>query len=171
MYSCSLPPSRNSDVNQRSCTTFFPDDMIPYPSSSSPVPGEDLSQAAFILPCLSSLSISLRLSLSLPLSPSPSSLSQAAFIRNPDYPGESAGPEIVTLGHNPYQPNVVRSRGRNMFVRAVLHRITCVSRTPPLVSPSSRLLFFLLLLLISAFDSPIPPFPFLPLRAYATTSY
>lgn len=36
-------------------------------------------------------------------------LIQAAFIRNPDYPGESAGPEIVTLGHNPYKPNVVRA--------------------------------------------------------------
>ena len=32
---------------------------------------------------------------------------QAAFIRNPDYSGDTAGPEIVTLGHNPYRPNVV----------------------------------------------------------------
>ena len=32
---------------------------------------------------------------------------QAAFIQNPDYPGDTAGPEIVTLGHNPYRPNVV----------------------------------------------------------------
>ena len=31
---------------------------------------------------------------------------QAAFIRNPDYPGESSGPEIVTIGHNPFQPNL-----------------------------------------------------------------
>ena len=34
------------------------------------------------------------------------SAKQAAFIRNPDYHGESAGPEIVTLGHNPFEPNV-----------------------------------------------------------------
>lgn len=34
------------------------------------------------------------------------SAKQAAFIRNPDYPGETSGPEIVTMGHNPYQPNV-----------------------------------------------------------------
>eukprot|EP00808_Paulinella_micropora_P025691 g57099.t1 len=31
---------------------------------------------------------------------------QAAFIRNNKYPGESSGPETVTIGHNDYQPNV-----------------------------------------------------------------
>lgn len=31
---------------------------------------------------------------------------QAAFIRNPDYPGESSGPEFVTIGHNPFKPNM-----------------------------------------------------------------
>ena len=31
---------------------------------------------------------------------------QAAFIRNPDYEGESSGPDIVTIGHNPYVPNL-----------------------------------------------------------------
>jgi hypothetical protein len=34
------------------------------------------------------------------------SAKQAAFIRNPDYPGETSGPEIVTIGHNPFKPNV-----------------------------------------------------------------
>ena len=31
---------------------------------------------------------------------------QAAFIRNPDYRYEGSGPEIVTIGHNPYVPNL-----------------------------------------------------------------
>ena len=31
---------------------------------------------------------------------------QAAFIRNPDFPGPSGGPEFVTIGHNPFQPIV-----------------------------------------------------------------
>jgi len=31
---------------------------------------------------------------------------QAAFIRNPAYIGPSSGPEIVTIGHNPFQPNL-----------------------------------------------------------------
>lgn len=34
------------------------------------------------------------------------SAKQAAFIRNPDYEFEGAGPEIVTIGHNPYEPNL-----------------------------------------------------------------
>ena len=31
---------------------------------------------------------------------------QAAFIRNPEYPGASSGPEFVTVGHNPFKPNL-----------------------------------------------------------------
>jgi hypothetical protein len=31
---------------------------------------------------------------------------QAAFIRNPDYPADGSGPEIVTVGHNPYEPSL-----------------------------------------------------------------
>lgn len=31
---------------------------------------------------------------------------QAAFIQNPAYPGRGAGPDIVTIGHNPYKPNL-----------------------------------------------------------------
>jgi hypothetical protein len=31
---------------------------------------------------------------------------QAAFIRNPEYNYEGSGPEIVTVGHNPYVPNL-----------------------------------------------------------------
>lgn len=31
---------------------------------------------------------------------------QAAFICNPDYKCQGSGPEIVTVGHNPYEPNV-----------------------------------------------------------------
>jgi hypothetical protein len=31
---------------------------------------------------------------------------QAAFIRNPDYHYEGNGPEIVTIGHNPFPPNL-----------------------------------------------------------------
>jgi hypothetical protein len=31
---------------------------------------------------------------------------QAAFIRNPDYAGETSGPDIVTIGHNPFVPNL-----------------------------------------------------------------
>jgi len=34
------------------------------------------------------------------------STKQAAFICNPDYVYPGTGPEIVTVGHNPYQPNV-----------------------------------------------------------------
>jgi hypothetical protein len=34
------------------------------------------------------------------------SAKQAAFIRNPDYRFEGSGPEIVTLGHNPFEPNL-----------------------------------------------------------------
>jgi hypothetical protein len=34
------------------------------------------------------------------------SAKQAAFIRNPDYTWEGNGPEIVTVGHNPFQPNM-----------------------------------------------------------------
>jgi hypothetical protein len=30
---------------------------------------------------------------------------QAAFIQNPDLPGDGSGPDIVTVGHNPYTPN------------------------------------------------------------------
>jgi uncharacterized membrane protein len=35
---------------------------------------------------------------------------QAAFIRNPDYAYEGNGPEIVTIGHNPFQPNLGLAR-------------------------------------------------------------
>jgi hypothetical protein len=31
---------------------------------------------------------------------------QAAFIRNPDYDGDGSGPDIVTVGHNPFVPNM-----------------------------------------------------------------
>ena len=34
------------------------------------------------------------------------SIKQAAFIRNPDYLGEGSGPDIFTLGHNPYKPDL-----------------------------------------------------------------
>jgi hypothetical protein len=38
------------------------------------------------------------------------STKQAAFIRNPDYAYEGNGPEIVTIGHNPFQPNLGLAR-------------------------------------------------------------
>jgi hypothetical protein len=31
---------------------------------------------------------------------------QAAFIRNPEYDGDGSGPDIVTIGHNPFVPNL-----------------------------------------------------------------
>ena len=31
---------------------------------------------------------------------------QAAFIRNPDFSGDGSGPDIVTIGHNPNEPNL-----------------------------------------------------------------
>lgn len=31
---------------------------------------------------------------------------QAAFIRNPDYDGDGSGPDIFTVGHNPYKPDL-----------------------------------------------------------------
>eukprot|EP01038_Epipyxis_sp_PR26KG_P011709 gene11709-15674_t len=34
------------------------------------------------------------------------SVKQAAFIRNPSYKAEGSGPEIVTIGHNPYVPSL-----------------------------------------------------------------
>jgi hypothetical protein len=52
---------------------------------------------------------------------------QAAFIRNPDYSGSSSGPEIVTIGHNPFQPNMGLS-----------HNIVLKNRT----NSTSRKLFF-----------------------------
>jgi hypothetical protein len=34
------------------------------------------------------------------------SIKQAAFIHNPDYVGKGSGPDIITIGHNPYKPNL-----------------------------------------------------------------
>lgn len=34
------------------------------------------------------------------------SAKQAAFIRNPEYVGRGSGPDFVTIGHNPYEPNL-----------------------------------------------------------------
>jgi hypothetical protein len=34
------------------------------------------------------------------------SAKQAAFIRNPDYDCDGSGPEFITVGHNPFQPNL-----------------------------------------------------------------
>jgi hypothetical protein len=31
---------------------------------------------------------------------------QAAFIKNPEYLGEGSGPEFITIGHNPFAPNL-----------------------------------------------------------------
>ena len=33
-------------------------------------------------------------------------IKQAAFIRNPDYNGSGSGPDIVTIGHNPFPSNL-----------------------------------------------------------------
>ena len=58
------------------------------------------------------------------------SCKQAAFIQNPAYHGFDSGfgPEIVTIGHNPYQPSmglchdiVLSSKGRGDFVDQVIY--------------------------------------------------
>lgn len=38
------------------------------------------------------------------------SLKQAAFIRNPEYAGEGSGPDMFTVGHNPFQVNAYFTR-------------------------------------------------------------
>lgn len=47
---------------------------------------------------------------------------QAAFIRNPDYEWEGNGPEIVTVGHNPFQPNV--GLAKHIVLHGGFHRTT-----------------------------------------------
>ena len=53
---------------------------------------------------------------------------QAAFIQNSSYVGDGSGPDIVTIGQNPYQPNlglskniVLNSRSRGQFVDEILY--------------------------------------------------
>jgi hypothetical protein len=54
---------------------------------------------------------------------------QAVFIQNPDYVGRGSGPDVVTIGHNPFEPNLgttvrniaLPSRTRAMFVDEVLY--------------------------------------------------
>lgn len=55
------------------------------------------------------------------------SIKQAAFIRNPDYVGDGSGPDIFTLGHNPYEPDLglchsiaLPSSTRRKFIDEVL---------------------------------------------------
>ena len=65
---------------------------------------------------------------------------QAAFIRNPDYPGESSGPEFVTVGHNPFQPNMGlahhivlgqnRNVGRKKFLDEFIFERLCQAAKP-----------------------------------------
>ena len=52
---------------------------------------------------------------------------QAAFITNPDYSGSGSGPEIITVGHNSYVPNLGLSHNitlpctsRGMFIDEVI---------------------------------------------------
>jgi len=56
------------------------------------------------------------------------SAKQAAFIQNPDYHFEGSGPDIVTVGHNPYLPNLGLSHhvvlpcdNRGIFVNEILY--------------------------------------------------
>jgi hypothetical protein len=44
---------------------------------------------------------------------------QAAFIRNPDYDGDGSGPDIVTVGHNPFVPNL------GVAAHVVLNSVSC----------------------------------------------
>ena len=54
---------------------------------------------------------------------------QAVFIQNPEYIGGGSGPDVVTIGHNPFAPNlgyvveniVLPSHTRAMFVDEVLY--------------------------------------------------
>lgn len=52
---------------------------------------------------------------------------QAAFIRNPRYDHESAGPEFVTVGHNSFQPSmglathIVLPRKKGKFIDEILY--------------------------------------------------
>lgn len=72
---------------------------------------------------------------------------QAAFIRNPDYEGESSGPEFITVGHNPFKPNIGLShhivlgaakgtnvdgtpKGRRKFVDEYLYERLCQAAKP-----------------------------------------
>jgi hypothetical protein len=56
---------------------------------------------------------------------------QAAFIRNPDYDGDGSGPDIVTIGHNPFVPNmglashVVLNSVRTLSVGGHIARSCC----------------------------------------------
>lgn len=46
---------------------------------------------------------------------------QAAFIKNPDYEGDGSGPDIVTIGHNPFVPNL------GLASHVVLNSVTTTS--------------------------------------------
>ena len=66
------------------------------------------------------------------------SIKQAVFIRNPEYVGDGSGPDIFTLGHNPYKPDLglchtiaLPSATRRKFVDEVLFENAPSGRSAP----------------------------------------
>ncbi len=62
---------------------------------------------------------------------------QAAFVQNPDYIGDGAGPEILTVGHNPFAPNMgcchhitLNSKTRRKFVDEYLYERLYLASVP-----------------------------------------
>jgi hypothetical protein len=67
------------------------------------------------------------------------STKQAVFIRNPEYNGESSGPDVVTIGHNPFKPNLgvvkhitlaARTSNRRLFLDEYLYERTSRASKP-----------------------------------------
>ena len=48
-------------------------------------------------------------------------MKQAAFIRNPEYVGDGSGPDIITIGHNPFVPNL------GVAAHVVLNSVTTIA--------------------------------------------
>lgn len=61
---------------------------------------------------------------------------QAAFIRNPDYKWEGNGPEIITIGHNPFQPNL--GLAKHIVLHGGFHRTHSTSTTISATSQHRR---------------------------------
>jgi len=57
---------------------------------------------------------------------------QAAFIRNPEYELDGSGPDIITIGHNPYVPNI------GLASHVVLNSVTSNAVTTPKESSIRR---------------------------------
>ncbi len=63
---------------------------------------------------------------------------QAAFVQNPDYPGAGSGLDIITVGHNPYFPNmgktcahvVLPSTNRKRFVDEYIYERLFLATKP-----------------------------------------